>query len=56
MEEIERPANWMELENPAAPGTGGCGDCKMTAAERKRMEEIKAAGRSGSDTPRPHRS
>ena len=33
---------------PAPSARGGCGGCKLTAEERKRMEEIKAAGRSGS--------
>ena len=44
VEEIERPANWADIENPPEPGRG-CGDCGMTEAERARMREIKAAGR-----------
>ena len=45
MEEIERPANWADIEEPPEPGRGCSGCGKLTEAEKARMREIKAAGR-----------
>jgi len=47
------PSGVVDFECPNPPAellaeSGGCGDCRMTKAERTRLAEIKAAGRPGS--------